>query len=178
MTSFKEEGHHSILELLYNRKHKWGRLVVENVFGILKKTFRKLQKFELHVTFLLDMFTCYCMLHNLLRYEDEANIVRQLWIIELEVGVNENWHHGVVDEAMNQARSKGQEKFGNVLWKELTLYLDIKRNFQWITSKYVLLTLCQIINVIKNVDFFFFRCISIHTTFCHVSSYHPIIFFI
>jgi hypothetical protein len=42
MTPFKEEGQHSILELLYNRKHKQGRLIVENVFSNLKKTFREL----------------------------------------------------------------------------------------------------------------------------------------
>jgi hypothetical protein len=45
MTSFvvvKEEGQHSILELLYNRKHKRKRSVVGNVFGILKKNLKKL----------------------------------------------------------------------------------------------------------------------------------------
>ncbi len=36
MTLFKKDGHHLILELLYNKKHKKGRFVVENV-GILKK---------------------------------------------------------------------------------------------------------------------------------------------
>jgi hypothetical protein len=37
MTPFKKERQHSILELLYNGKHKIGRYVVENAFGILKK---------------------------------------------------------------------------------------------------------------------------------------------
>jgi len=74
MTPFKKEGQHSILDILYNRKHKRGRLVVENFFSILKKIFRKLQKFELHVTFLHDVFTCYYLLHNVIRFEDEANI--------------------------------------------------------------------------------------------------------
>jgi MoaA/NifB/PqqE/SkfB family radical SAM enzyme len=32
MTPFKKEGEHSILDLLYNRKHKRGRPVIENVF--------------------------------------------------------------------------------------------------------------------------------------------------
>jgi len=40
MTPFKEEGHHIVFELLYNTMHKWGHPIVENAFGILKKTFR------------------------------------------------------------------------------------------------------------------------------------------
>ncbi len=54
MTLHKEdEKHHSILELLYNCKHKWGKLVVENTFGILKETFIELlKKTKLHVTIL------------------------------------------------------------------------------------------------------------------------------
>jgi len=84
MTLFKKDGHHFILELLYNKKHKKGRFIVENV-GILKKTFRKFQMFEMHVTFILDMFTCCCLMHNLLKFEDEENIGTLLCIIELEV---------------------------------------------------------------------------------------------
>jgi hypothetical protein len=38
----------------------------------------------MHVTFILDMFTC-CLMHNLLKFEDEENIGRLLCIIELEV---------------------------------------------------------------------------------------------
>jgi hypothetical protein len=64
MTPFKEKGHHTILELLYKRKHKRGRWVVENAFGIFKKTFREfLTKTKLHVYFMLDAFTICCLLH-------------------------------------------------------------------------------------------------------------------
>jgi hypothetical protein len=42
MTPFKEEGQHSILELFYNWKHKKGKSVVDNSFGILKKTFKEM----------------------------------------------------------------------------------------------------------------------------------------
>jgi hypothetical protein len=53
MTPFKEEGHHIVLELLYNIRHKEGHSIVENTFGILKKPFREfLTKFGLHVSFL------------------------------------------------------------------------------------------------------------------------------
>lgn len=55
------------IELLYNKKHKCGRSVVENTFSILEKTYWKLiGKFDLHVTFLPDVFTCFYLLHNLL----------------------------------------------------------------------------------------------------------------
>jgi hypothetical protein len=63
-TPFKEEGPHMNLELLYNKKHKCGRFVVENSFSILKKTFQKLlEKINLHVTFVPNVSTC-CLLHN------------------------------------------------------------------------------------------------------------------
>jgi hypothetical protein len=39
MTPYKEEGHHFFLKLMYNKKHKRDHFVVENAFGILKKTF-------------------------------------------------------------------------------------------------------------------------------------------
>jgi hypothetical protein len=75
MTPFKEDGQHNILELLYNRKHKKGWYVVENAFGILKKTFKELMhKSDLSVTFLFNIFKCCCLLHNLLKTKDEASI--------------------------------------------------------------------------------------------------------
>ncbi len=59
MTSYKEGARHTILKLLYNKKHEKGRLVVENVFGILKKTFKELfHKSGLSVVFLPNVFTC------------------------------------------------------------------------------------------------------------------------
>jgi hypothetical protein len=39
VTPHKEDGEaHLILKLLYNRKHKKGRLIVDNAFGILNQT--------------------------------------------------------------------------------------------------------------------------------------------
>jgi hypothetical protein len=56
-----------IMELLYNKKHKCGRFVVENSFNILKKTFQEFfGKINLHVTFVSHVLTYYCLLHNLL----------------------------------------------------------------------------------------------------------------
>lgn len=37
MTPFKENGQHSLLEMLYNWKHKHEHFVVENTFKIMKK---------------------------------------------------------------------------------------------------------------------------------------------
>ena len=42
MTPYRE-GRHTVLETLYQRKHKRGRSVLENAFGILKQTFHELQ---------------------------------------------------------------------------------------------------------------------------------------
>jgi hypothetical protein len=42
MTPCKEEGQHYVLEFLYNKKHKWGCSIIENVFGIFQKKFQEL----------------------------------------------------------------------------------------------------------------------------------------
>ncbi len=75
MTPFKEEGTHTILELFCNRKHKQGWLIMENAFGILNKKFRALlQKSNLQVSYIPNVFSYCCMFHNLLRDENEASI--------------------------------------------------------------------------------------------------------
>jgi hypothetical protein len=46
-----------ILKLLYNKKHKHDRSIVDNFFNIFKKTFWKLiKKLNLHVKFVLTVF--------------------------------------------------------------------------------------------------------------------------
>lgn len=67
MTLHKEKWEvHSILELLYYHKHKKGRLVVENAFGIMKQTFMMIfLNVELHTTIVFDTFSTCCLLHNL-----------------------------------------------------------------------------------------------------------------
>ena len=71
------EGRRTVLETFYQRKHKRGRSVIEHAFGILKQAFRELQyKSELHVTFLPDVVTCCCYLHNLLLGQDEEHVQR------------------------------------------------------------------------------------------------------
>jgi hypothetical protein len=63
MTLHKEGQQYSILELLYNKKHKCGCLIVESVFGVLKKSFKELLcKTNLDVTLVLDGFTWCCLL--------------------------------------------------------------------------------------------------------------------
>jgi hypothetical protein len=54
-----------------------GENVVENAFGILKKTFKKLLlKNNLHIIFLLDVVTC-CMLYNFIldRWDVNVNVL-------------------------------------------------------------------------------------------------------
>jgi hypothetical protein len=68
MTLHKEDGEvHSILQLLYKRKHKKGRSVVENPFDIFKQTFRELlTKTKLHIIIVPIVFFACCLFHNLL----------------------------------------------------------------------------------------------------------------
>jgi hypothetical protein len=68
MTPFKEEGHHITLKLLYNKKHKYGQFVVENVFKILKNDCKEFfTKFDLPIYLLfmiLSLFFVYCIVYN------------------------------------------------------------------------------------------------------------------
>lgn len=62
MNPFKKEGHHIVLELLYNNKHKEGCFVLDNAFKILKNNF---VKFDIHVSFVPNALIVCCLLHNL-----------------------------------------------------------------------------------------------------------------
>jgi len=69
MTLFKEEGQHLVLEIQYNEKHKRGCSIVEFFFDIFKKKFQKLlTKSKSSISFILDVFICCCILHNLFRF--------------------------------------------------------------------------------------------------------------
>lgn len=76
----------TVLEQLYNRKHKraW-RSVVEHTFGILKQSFRELlKKSELQVTFFPDVVMACCYLHNLLLGQDPFEVQRLLELLQIE----------------------------------------------------------------------------------------------
>ncbi len=61
-----KEEEHNILERLYNKKTQEGKVLVDNVFGILKKTFHELhEKFDVHVAIVLDLVTCCCILNSI-----------------------------------------------------------------------------------------------------------------
>jgi hypothetical protein len=72
--------------LLDNKKCKKSLLIMKNALGIFEKTFQNLlTKFDLHVSFVLDVFYYYCcFLHTLLQSQIESNIKRLMWIIEVE----------------------------------------------------------------------------------------------
>lgn len=58
---------HTILKATFNKHLSKGRNIVENAFGIVKKTFRELLlKSNLHLIFLPSVVICCCMLHHLI----------------------------------------------------------------------------------------------------------------
>jgi hypothetical protein len=84
------EGNHNLLEMLYNRKHKLARFVVENVFGILKKILLELQgKKEMHINFAPDYITCCFLLHNLLICRHGIYVEQILLVLDEEAVVTQ-----------------------------------------------------------------------------------------
>uniref|UniRef100_A0A915IHC2 DDE Tnp4 domain-containing protein n=1 Tax=Romanomermis culicivorax TaxID=13658 RepID=A0A915IHC2_ROMCU len=66
----------------FNIAHKGTRRIVENSFGILKKSFTSLEKLRVDPTFAGEIVKCCCILHNMLLdirgeegIEDNYNIV-------------------------------------------------------------------------------------------------------
>jgi hypothetical protein len=86
MTLHKKDGEaHLILKLLYNQKHKRGRLVVENSFGILKQNFGKLiKKTKLHIIIVPDVFSACCLFHNSLLGRKEVDVEMLMQMIHIE----------------------------------------------------------------------------------------------
>ncbi len=69
---------HTILEVAYNKHHSKGRSLIENAFGILKKTFKKLLlKNNLHILSMLDVVS-YCLwLYNFIM--DDEMLMWMFW---------------------------------------------------------------------------------------------------
>jgi hypothetical protein len=63
------------LEALYNKQLCHAKVVIENNFGNLKKTFHELMsKSNLHLKFLHDVVVCCCLLHNMIMSRKHMNI--------------------------------------------------------------------------------------------------------
>jgi hypothetical protein len=56
ITPYPKKGQHFVLELLYNRKHKKGRSVVENAFSNLKKPFENYCQDLIYTCLFCQMF--------------------------------------------------------------------------------------------------------------------------
>jgi len=93
-----------------------------------------MQKLKLHVIFLLDLFIC--LLHNLLKYEDDMNSDWLFWIIELEANPHEKqqiFFVGANQDASNQTHIESQKRFGKMFQKDLSFYLGRQINIiMWI----------------------------------------------
>ena len=119
------EGRLTVLEELYNRKHKCGRSVVENTFGILKQSFRELgKKSELHVTFLPDVVVACCYLHNLLLGQETHEVERLLETLSIEgLGINQS-----IEDIEFDVQEDIQLLQAEAIRQDLGLYLGRQRN--------------------------------------------------
>jgi hypothetical protein len=87
MIPFKEDGQPcSLAESYYNKRHRRGRNVVENAFGLLKENWREMgRKTDLNVTIVPNVFKYCCILHNLTIQQGTVNIEELMCRITVEV---------------------------------------------------------------------------------------------
>jgi hypothetical protein len=66
MMPFKDDGRpRSLAESYYNKRHRRGRSVIENAFGLLKENWREIsRKTELDVRIVPDVVYACCILYN------------------------------------------------------------------------------------------------------------------
>jgi hypothetical protein len=86
MVPFKDNGQpRSPAQTYYNKRHRRGRSVVENAFGLLKENWREMgKKTDLHITIVPDVFYYCCVLHNLTIRRGFVNIEELMHRIVLE----------------------------------------------------------------------------------------------
>ncbi len=80
-----------------NYKHRRGKLVVKNSFGIIKLTINFIFKKQRHVTILLEVFSACCLFHNLIFKKKELDVEEFMWVIQMEVGMQDvnDTHNGL-----------------------------------------------------------------------------------
>jgi hypothetical protein len=82
-------SHHTIWKALYNKQLCQARSVVENSFGILKKSFRKLLlKSHLNILFLHYVVVCCCILYNMILDGKDQDIENLMTQLDLEKDAN------------------------------------------------------------------------------------------
>jgi len=130
MTLHKEDGEaHSILELLYNCKHKKGRSIVENAFDILKQTFIELlKKTKLHITIVFYVFFACCLFQIFLLGRKEVDVEELMGVIQIESmqhvhAQNFNGlHHGEENVHIQGQDLSGEQNRRRQLFKKLFMF--------------------------------------------------------
>jgi hypothetical protein len=111
MTPYKDGKHHLGLEFLYNQKHKRGKLVAKNEFGIMKQIFKELFLYKnLHITIVPYVFNVCYLFHNLILGEKEIDVEELMHLIQFK---------GMQDYALNVNGLHQFEEKVCILGKEL-----------------------------------------------------------
>jgi hypothetical protein len=111
MTPYKDGKHHLGLEFLYNQKHKRGKLVVKNAFGIMKQIFKELfKKKNLHITIVPNGFNVCYLFHNKTLGKKEMDVEELMHLIQSK---------GMQDDALNVNGLHQFEENVYILGKEL-----------------------------------------------------------
>jgi hypothetical protein len=134
LTPFKHDGQPlAVAEVLYNRRHRRGRSVVENAFGLLKESWRELlHKTELHITVVPDVVNACCILHNLslmkvaVPYEEVLDRVNQEARNEFRLREDGDWWMSAAEEEAHNRRIEEGEGSGREERQRVVQYVSMQ----------------------------------------------------
>ncbi|XP_069133138.1 uncharacterized protein [Argopecten irradians] len=101
LTPYRDNGHLSLQQRNYNKKHSSTRVVVERAFGLLKVKWRRLHHLEMSsVDSMCQVIAASCVLHNFVLVEDGPEDIPEAE----EDGVDDN--NGLADDINSTGHNK------------------------------------------------------------------------
>ncbi|EZA49463.1 hypothetical protein X777_11961 [Ooceraea biroi] len=107
MTPFRDNGHLTRSQIVYNTKLSSIRSIIERSFGLLKSKFRRLKFLDISdIELGNEMIAAACVLHNFIIDNDRLNVLDEDYVNDAVVEIHQE---DVMNEEVEQAVEKRRE---------------------------------------------------------------------